>query len=62
MKKFYLMMMLLGLFAIGAQAQVPNRISEDGLVWRLSYINVKPGKSVEYLTFLGQHTIPLWEE
>jgi len=62
MKRFYLMMMLLGLLAIGAQAQVPERDSDNGPVWRITYYDIKPGKGVEYLKFLREHSRIILDE
>ncbi len=62
MKRIYLMMLLLGLLAIGAQAQVPERDSENGPVIRLTYYEIKPGKGAEYIKFLREHTKPILDE
>lgn len=62
MKRFYLTMMLLSLFAIGAKAQVPERTVGDGPVWRITYFKIKPGKGADYIKFLREHAKPTLDE
>jgi len=58
--------MLLCLFAIGAQAQTPTPTPDPpttaGQVWRVTYFKIKPGKTMEYLTFLRENTKPILDE
>lgn len=62
MKRFYFVIMLLCLFAVGAHAQVPDRDTNDGRVWRVTYFDIKPGKGPEYLKFLRTNTLPILTE
>ena len=62
MKRFYLITMLLCLCAIGAQAQTQDRPFTNGPVWRITYYKIKPGKSMEYIKFLREHTKPILDE
>ena len=64
MKRFYLTIMLLGLFAIGAQAQTPTPApaNTNGPVWRVTYYKIKPGKGAEYVKFLREHSAAILAE
>lgn len=64
MKRFYFMIMLLCLFAIGAHAQTPtpDPPTTAGQVWRVTYFKIKPGKTMEYIRFLREHTKPILDE
>lgn len=68
MKRFSLITMLLCLCAIGAQAQnptptpTPDPPTTAGPVWRITYFKIKPGKGMEYLRFLREHTKPILDE
>lgn len=62
MKRFYLITMLLCLCAVGAQAQVPDRPFTSGPVWRITYYKIKPGKGMEYIKFLREHSKPMQDE
>jgi hypothetical protein len=56
--------MLLCLFAIGAHAQTPtpDPPTTAGQVWRVTYFKIKPGKTMEYIRFLREHTKPILDE
>jgi hypothetical protein len=70
MKRIYLIMMLLGLFAIGALAQnptpsptpTPSPAVTAGAVFRVTYYKIKPGKLAEYIKFLREHAKPIYDE
>lgn len=65
MKKTYLSMLFACIFAIGAQAQTttpPPPASTAGNVWRITYFDVKPGKTTDYMNFLRTHTKPILDE
>jgi hypothetical protein len=64
MKRIYLIMMLLGLFAIGAQAQTatPTPASSPGSVMRIIYYEIRPEKSADYMKFRREHNKQILDE
>lgn len=62
MKRIYLTMMILCLLAISAQAQTPAPATSPGVVIRVTYFKVKPGKLAEWIKFLRENTKPLLDE
>lgn len=66
MKRIYLITMLLGLFAIGAQSQTPSPTpapeNRNGPVWRVTYYKIKPGKGAEYVKYLREHAAVILAE
>jgi len=62
MKRFYLITMLLCLCAIGAQAQTQDRPFTNGPVWRITYYKIKPGKGTEYIKYIREHSVPIYDE
>ena len=64
MKLATLSIVVVCLFAIGAQAQTtpPGPASAAGNVWRVTYFDVKPGKMPDYMTFLRSHSRPIFDE
>ncbi len=66
MKRIYLITMILGLLAIGAQAQTPTPTpapaTSPGVVIRVTYFKIKPGKLAEWIKFLRENTKPILDE
>jgi hypothetical protein len=65
MKRVYLSMLFACLFAIGTHAQTttpPAPATTAGNVWRVTYIDVKPGKTTDYMNFLRTHSKPILDE
>lgn len=64
MKRFSLVALLLCLGAISTQAQAPaqDRPFTDGPVWRITYVKIKPGKGMDYIKYLREHTKPNLDE
>ncbi|MGQ0543479.1 MAG: hypothetical protein ACT4O9_16810 [Blastocatellia bacterium] len=65
MKKTFLSIMCVGLFAIGALAQAPTATpppTTAGNVSRVTYFDVLPGKNAEFTTFLRTNTKPILDE
>jgi hypothetical protein len=65
MKKAYLSILCVCLFATGALAQTttpPPPATTAGNVWRVTYFEAKPGKGTEYSNFLRTHTKPILDE
>lgn len=65
MKKIFLTLVFAGLFAIGSHAQTttpPPPPTTPGVVVRINYLDIKPGKGNDFTTFMGTHNIPMWEE
>jgi len=66
MRRFCLVTLLLSVCAIAAQAQTPaptpDPATTPGQVWRVTYYKVKPGKTMEYVKFLREHTKPILDE
>ena len=61
MKRIYLSVLFVCVFAIGAMAQTPTPTT-PGPVSRVTYFDVLPGKTTEYTTFLRTNQIPMLEE
>ncbi len=63
MKRVYISIFFICLFAIGALAQTPTPTpTTPGAVSRVIYYNVLPGKTPELTTFIRTHTMPIYEE
>ncbi|MBX7169523.1 MAG: hypothetical protein K1X72_01125 [Pyrinomonadaceae bacterium] len=62
MKRIYLTLMLLGLLAIGAQAQTTAPASNPGSVMRVTFYEIKPGKGADYMKFRREHSKPILDE
>ena len=62
MKRFSLIALLLCLCTISTQAQAQDRPFTDGPVWRITYVKVKPGKTMDYIKYLREHTKPISDE
>ena len=65
MKRAYLGVFLLCVFAIASHAQTPTAeqpATTAGNVSRVTYFDVLPGKMSDFTTFLRTHTIPIMEE
>lgn len=66
MKRTYLTLMLLSLFAIGAHAQTtsptPPPASSPGSVMRITYHEIRPGKGPDYMKFRREHAKPILDE
>lgn len=65
MKRAFLSLLFVTLFAIGAMAQTPTATpapTTAGNVSRVTYFDVLPGKTPEFTTFLRTNSIPIFEE
>ena len=65
MKRIYLSIFCLFLFAIAASAQTASPTppaTTAGNVTRVTYFDVLPGKTNEFTTFIRTHTVPIMEE
>ena len=65
MKLATLSLVLVCLYAIGAQAQTAAPTpppTTPGNVSRVTYFDVKPGKTADFTTFLRTHTKPILDE
>jgi hypothetical protein len=65
MKKAYLSILFVCIFAIGAMAQTPTATppaTTAGNVSRVTYFDVLPGKTNEFTTFLRTNTKPILDE
>ncbi len=65
MKRIYLSISCLILFAIAASAQTPSPTppaTTPGNVTRVTYFDVLPGKTNEFTTFIRTHSVPIMEE
>lgn len=65
MKTITLSVLLVCLLALGAMAQTttpPPPATTAGVVVRITYIDVKPGKGNDYLNFLRTHTRVILDE
>ena len=65
MKKTFLTILCVCLFAIGALAQTPTATpppTTAGNVSRVTYFDVLPGKTAEFTTFLRTNTKPILDE
>ncbi len=65
MKRVYLSILFVCIFAIGALAQTrtpPPPATTAGPVSRVTYVDVLPGKMDAYLTFLRTHSGPILDE
>jgi len=62
MKSVYLSILFVCLFAIGAQAQTATPATTPGAVSRVTYFDVLPGKTNEFVSFIRTNTMPLMEE
>ena len=65
MKKTFLTVLFACLYAIGVQAQTATPTppaTTAGPVSRVTYIDVKPGKGTEFMTFLRTHSKPILDE
>ena len=65
MKRIYLSISCLFLFAIAASAQTPSPTppaTTPGNVTRVTYFDVLPGKTNEFTTFIRTHSVPIMEE
>ena len=65
MKRIYLSVLFVCVFAIGAMAQTPTATpapTTAGMVSRVTYLDVLPGKTNDMTTFIRTHSMPLMEE
>ena len=65
MNQTFLTFFFVCLLAVGVQAQTttpPPPASTAGNVWRVTYFDVKPGKTTDYLNFLRSHSRPILDE
>jgi hypothetical protein len=64
MKLATLSIVFVCLLAIGVQAQAPapGPASTAGNVWRVTYLDVKPGKGTDHSNFLRTNTKPILDE
>lgn len=65
MKRAFFSALCVCLFALGATAQTPTATpapTTPGMVSRVTYFDVLPGKNNEYTTFLRTNQIPILEE
>ena len=65
MKRIYLSISCLFLFAIAASAQTPSATppaTTPGNVTRVTYFDVLPGKNNDFTTFIRTHSVPIMEE
>ena len=65
MKRVYLSILCVCIFAIGAMAQAPTATPSPttaGNVSRVTYFDVLPGKTAEFTTFLRKNSVPILEE
>lgn len=62
MKKAYLSIIFVCLFAIGVQAQTTPPATTAGSVSRVTYFDVLPGKNDEFTTFLRRNTKVILDE
>ncbi len=65
MKKTFLTVLFASIFAIGAHAQTPTATpapTTAGMVSRVTYLDVLPGKTNDFTTFIRTHSMPLMEE
>jgi hypothetical protein len=64
MKRIYLMALLVGLFLVGAQAQIQpqERIFTEGPVWRINYYKIKPGKATDHQKWLREYRMRILDE
>ncbi len=65
MKKTFLTLFFASIFAIGAHAQTAAPTpapTTAGMVSRVTYLDVLPGKTNDLTTFIRTHSMPLMEE
>jgi len=65
MKKTFLTVLFASIFAIAAHAQTPTATppaTTPGNVSRVTYLDVLPGKTNDFTTFIRTHSMPLFEE
>lgn len=65
MKKMLLTLLIACFCTVAATAQTttpPPPATTAGNVWRVTYIDVLPGKGTEYMNFLRTHTKPMLDE
>jgi hypothetical protein len=65
MKRTFLTLFVTSLFAMAAHAQTPSATpapTTPGMVSRVTYIDVLPGKTNDFTTFIRTHSMPLMEE
>lgn len=66
MKRAFLSLLFVSLFAIGAMAQAPTPTpppaTTPGMVSRVTYFDVLPGKTADYTRHLRTNQIPIFEE
>ena len=65
MRRAFLSILCVCLFAIGAMAQTPTATppaTTAGSVSRVTYFDVLPGKTDAFTTFLRTHTVPILDE
>lgn len=60
MKRFTLAAIVTASIALGTvvQAQVVDRVWDNGSVWQINYVSVKPGQFNAYMKFLNQVALP----
>lgn len=64
MRRAFLSVLFVSLFAIGAKAQTPTPppATTPGNVSRVTYFDVLPGKTAEFTTFLRTNSVPIMNE
>lgn len=65
MKRTFLFVFFASIFAIAANAQTPTATpapTTPGMVSRVTYVDVLPGKTADFTTFIRTHSMPLLEE
>jgi len=61
MKKFSLLLLVICFFLFSRQAAAQENFTE-GAVWRVTLVDVKPGKGTDFWRDLRQNLKPIWEE
>ena len=61
MKKLSLLLLVTCFFLLNGQAAAQENFTE-GAVWRVTLVNIKPGKGADFWRDLRQNLKPTWEE
>ena len=61
MKFFSLLLLIICFCLLGRQAMAQENFTE-GAVWRVTLVDIKPGKGTEFWRDLRQNLKPIWEE
>ena len=65
MKKCFLVLLATCFLTVAATAQTttpPPPASTAGNVWRITYLDILPGKTTDYMNFLRSHIKPILDE